>query len=705
MTELHDWDALVKLVLSEAKTLISAKQAYLVLFKDDGLLTEPACFDALGSKLAGPVAEAFLVACGKISSQHEVVFLRDPVAIPAGLRLIAGQTCYLPLRTPVGLRGGIVFGELRARLNAGKIELLLNLGQHAAACLENILLRRRWEAQTNYLLDYDDLVTKLPNHRAFKRELAESLSRTRERGLLAVFLIDLDNLSQVNRNLGHQMGDFFLFLLSQRMAEFAQTRKIGSLPARIGGDEFALLVEGIASPQAAWFLATEMLADFRSPLSFNGGSYRATASIGIGLYPHDARTAETLLHCAGQAMYAAKDQGKDRCSFYSLSNRATKPAQLDVPLDNKRRLTNMSKRPQNKFFICYRRNDNLDFVEHIHSWFAWQYGNDNVFMDSVSFRGAEDWQEEIPKEIEKCDVLLAIIGPKWKHLLKEAATQETDWVRKEIELASNKGKIIIPVSIKQTAERAVAMIPPHLQPSILKQHVIELPANDDLRKKIEGAMNIIDGLLKDKGTRIQQLDRLGEVSPAPGLALAYYANFLKPAVDVLLAINVGSNIKARLSEQKAEIEIEIEQPAKLQVVIPPKIEYAKPEELIKETQELLTQITIQSPNTPRRSFLYANKAGQAYQPIDFPTIITAFEPWLEGLFRKNGSKTTADEVEKQKKEMEALRGFKESLELWIDELSGPDFRNCIDIQIFDPAKPQSGWLSKLWSSRSSKPDD
>jgi GGDEF domain-containing protein len=79
------------------------------------------------------------------------------------------------------------------------------------------------------------------------------------------------------------------------------------------------MLKDITSPQDARVIAIEMLADLRKPLDLNGASHVITASIGIGLYPQDAQSAEGVLLCTGQAMYAAKDQGKDRCSFYSLS--------------------------------------------------------------------------------------------------------------------------------------------------------------------------------------------------------------------------------------------------------------------------------------------------------------------------------------------------------------------------------------------------
>jgi GGDEF domain-containing protein len=66
-----------------------------------------------------------------------------------------------------------------------------------------------------------------------------------------------------------------------------------------------------------------MLADLRKPLDLNGTNYLITASIGIGLYPWDAETAEELVHCTASAMYAAKEQGKDRCSFYNTQSENT----------------------------------------------------------------------------------------------------------------------------------------------------------------------------------------------------------------------------------------------------------------------------------------------------------------------------------------------------------------------------------------------
>ena len=80
-----------------------------------------------------------------------------------------------------------------------------------------------------------------------------------------------------------------------------------------------------------------------------------------------------------------------------------------------------------RLFISYRRGDNTDFVEHIHSWFAWRFAN--VFMDFASIPGGADYGKTIRDEIAKCDAMLVVIGPTWMDRIREDPYNDDDWVR------------------------------------------------------------------------------------------------------------------------------------------------------------------------------------------------------------------------------------------------------------------------------------
>jgi diguanylate cyclase (GGDEF)-like protein len=319
MTELRGLESLITFVLTEAGVLTGAEGGYIVLFSSDSLMPEPAFLGPAGRKLSLPVSPDIWVAYEKTLPHNELAWCHESDPILCELGIKARSALYLPFLSKGGLRGGITLGNPNPALNPHQRDLLLSFAEHAAACLENALVYRKMEDRVNYLSDYDDLITKLPNHKAFRRMLAEAISQTDGQSLLAVLFIDLDDLTRVNRRWGHRIGDLLLYLVARRMATFVQSRGIGSLPARIGGDEFALLLKDITDPQDARLIALEMLADIRKPLDLNGASHVMTASIGIGLYPQDAQTPEGILLCTGQAMYASKDQGKDRYSFYSLS--------------------------------------------------------------------------------------------------------------------------------------------------------------------------------------------------------------------------------------------------------------------------------------------------------------------------------------------------------------------------------------------------
>ncbi|HEX4038259.1 MAG TPA: EAL domain-containing protein [Acidobacteriaceae bacterium] len=169
--------------------------------------------------------------------------------------------------------------------------------------------RRDAEARLQQMALFDDL-TGLPNRRLLVDRLAHSLAKgRRENRKVALLYIDLDGFKLVNDSLGHGVGDALLGHVAHRMkSRFRQSDTL----ARIGGDEFTLILEDVESQVDADTVARTALELLKEPFEVEGNSIRLTASIGISMFPDHGKEGGQLLRQADCAMFAAKRNGKNR---------------------------------------------------------------------------------------------------------------------------------------------------------------------------------------------------------------------------------------------------------------------------------------------------------------------------------------------------------------------------------------------------------
>ena len=164
-------------------------------------------------------------------------------------------------------------------------------------------------------LAYNDVLTGLPNRRLFLDRLNTSLSQARrDKHMLAVLFVDLDQFKQVNDTLGHKAGDELLVGVTERMKNCL--RESDTL-ARFGGDEFAVILPAIPDAEAASNVARKFLDSYAAPLKINGGELNVTASMGISIFPNDGENVDDLLHHADSAMYQVKGAGRNGCLLYT----------------------------------------------------------------------------------------------------------------------------------------------------------------------------------------------------------------------------------------------------------------------------------------------------------------------------------------------------------------------------------------------------
>ena len=185
---------------------------------------------------------------------------------------------------------------------------------------------RERDADTiRHLAHHDDL-TGLPNRKLFLDRLACAVARAkRSGGMVALMFIDLDRFKAVNDTLGHAAGDKVLIAASTLLRSALRTT---DTVARMGGDEFTIIVENVGDRASVETVADKIRAAFAAPVARESGiDLSVTPSIGIALFPRDADSPEALLDAADAAMYDAKAAGRNAFCFYTgvVGSEATQP--------------------------------------------------------------------------------------------------------------------------------------------------------------------------------------------------------------------------------------------------------------------------------------------------------------------------------------------------------------------------------------------
>ncbi len=171
----------------------------------------------------------------------------------------------------------------------------------------DITERKKAEEEVTRLALYDDL-TKLPNRRLFFERLSQSFSRAkRNKTYVAVMYIDLNGFKPINDTFGHEAGDEVLHQIGKRISRTIRKMDTG---ARIGGDEFALILPDLPKVEGAETVAKKIARAIHRPITYQDHELTVTASIGIGIYPEDGSKTDEIVNRADEAMYSAKQNGK-----------------------------------------------------------------------------------------------------------------------------------------------------------------------------------------------------------------------------------------------------------------------------------------------------------------------------------------------------------------------------------------------------------
>jgi diguanylate cyclase (GGDEF)-like protein/PAS domain S-box-containing protein len=179
-------------------------------------------------------------------------------------------------------------------------------------------------------LAYHDVLTGLPNRQLFNDRLNQAIKYAdRNNARLALFFIDLDRFKNVNDTLGHSVGDKVLQLTAERLNK--HTRQTDTL-SRLGGDEFTIIIQDINENFDTVRVAEKVIKAFQTPLVIDGQELFMTPSIGIAMFPEDAKTSEELIKYADTAMYRAKELGGNGFQFFAAD--MSDPVRWSLTIEN-----------------------------------------------------------------------------------------------------------------------------------------------------------------------------------------------------------------------------------------------------------------------------------------------------------------------------------------------------------------------------------
>jgi len=238
--------------------------------------------DMLGKTVVDAMGEAFY------APRHDAL-----------ARCLRGHAAHLEIEEVRRGRTRVVSSTYLPHLRDGVVQGIYVLSTDATSA-------REYERQL-HALAHSDHLTGLPNRRSYEERLVQAIARARRGATpLALAYLDVDHFKQINDGLGHAVGDAVLREFARRLGA---TVRATDTVARLAGDEFVIVLEQVGSPLECERIAAKLLDALRPPFELDGRALSVTSSIGIAwsLHPEQA----TLAHVADQALYAAKEAGRD----------------------------------------------------------------------------------------------------------------------------------------------------------------------------------------------------------------------------------------------------------------------------------------------------------------------------------------------------------------------------------------------------------
>jgi diguanylate cyclase (GGDEF)-like protein len=333
------------------------------------------------------------------------------------------------------------------------------------ATFEDVTEQRRVEAHARFLATHDSL-TGLPNRVVFGQELNAAVELGHREGRhCAVLFVNLDRFKIINDTLGHLAGDTLLIEIAGRIVQCVGSR---DLVARIGGDDFVILLRHVSDSDRVANVARKILAAVVRPMTLNGQECRVTASIGASLFPSDANDEVTLTKNAEAAMYAAKEAGRNTFVVHSEEIKTQSIERLMLETGLRRALE------RNEFVLYYQPKRDLKGggISGVEALLRWRHPDLGLLLPNQFVPLAEE---------------TGLIVPIGRWVLARACAQNMQWQREGLPAI----RVAVNLSPRQFADSDLlndirdALEHSGMPPSLLELEITESMVMRDLPRTVQ----------------------------------------------------------------------------------------------------------------------------------------------------------------------------------------------------------------------------
>ena len=390
---------------------------------------------------------------------------------------------------------------------------------HFVGVFNDITEARHYERRLHHLAHHDPL-TGLANRSLLHDRLQDSIDNARRTGALgALVFIDIDNFKHINDTFGHASGDVVLRCIAERLRHHLRD---DDTVARVGGDEFVLLMTNQSSVHHVTDLVERIRASVSAPIHSGGKEIMTGSSIGVSLFPENGVLAEQIMRAADAAMYHAKTLGKNNCQFYSPELNQAVHDRLLLEASLTRAIRNQ------EMFLGYQPKIDLRTGKMVgaEALVRWQHPEQGVVMPGAFIGAAEE---------------TGLIVPLGEWVLETACAE----LERLAALGFNDFVISVNLSARQLRQRhfidkvAATLAHYHLTPGTLELEVTESQLMDDPAQAVAALV-----ALKSLGVKLS-IDDFGTGYSSLAYLQKFPVDYIKIDRSFLLEVTRGNDIITR----------------------------------------------------------------------------------------------------------------------------------------------------------------